>query len=307
MTRDSAFLFDGQGSFVPGFGKDLMRFPVFAETFRSIAELTGNNLGEWAWGKTAVQTAKRNSRLQPTLFALNLGLAQLLSDQRSLSDLKVAGHSLGELCAMAFSGILSLPQAARLVRLRGELMEEAGGLVPQDMLAIRSGDWMGIEGRIKERYSGRIFLSNHNAQQEIVVAGENAALKALALELQRESQTASRLLGTGIACHSPLLNSAQVVLNQAIDGLEIHPPRLDFFSVGCDRLVKDPGEIRESLKVHMTAPVYWARAMQSLSASGVRRAIEIGPSKILKGLALKSASPFEVRTSLEVISELASH
>lgn len=297
-TSSKLFLFDGQGAFTPGFGKGWMKEPIFKSTFCGISDFTGLDLADYAWGPKARTTARRNGELQITLFALNLAIANLVREKIGEPSL-VTGHSLGEICALVFSGSVSVEEGAKLVSLRGRLMESVGIKEPQDMLVLLTNEHQVVERVVAK--SKDIFVSNRNSPDQIVIAGKLAPLKDIAITFSKTYRMASKLLGTGVACHTPLLAPVEQQMNEAIAKISIESPSIPFFSVGADQLLGDPQKIRNYLSEQMTTTVEWGRAMKTLCSSGHLEAVEIGPSKILKGLAMTSNTNFKVRTFQEIL------
>lgn len=290
---DRIFAFTGQGSFKPGFGRQLLGDPIFRDRFQEVCSAAGEDLSERAWGRTAVLTSRDGAALQLTHFALAWAVAHAVAGRTGV-PVFCCGHSLGEICALVFSGALDLRAGTRLVRLRGACMEEARKGHPQDMLVAGTGDEARLEALIREGGQGRIFICNLNSSSQILVSGRAHDLAEFARGLDREG-IASQALGAGTAFHSPLMAEASERLAPEIRSLDIQPPRLGFFCVEADRLLADPREIRQRLLSHMLARVEWRRAMATihgLSKDLDRPAIcEIGPAKVLRNLRARDAVP----------------
>ncbi len=301
MNDPLLFLFDGQGAFQPGWGKELCRFSDFAAAMERVSDAVGKNLADAAWGRNAAQTPRDNELLQITLFALSRGLMSVIRNQvgERPKRLGFAGHSLGEWFALVESGAITEKEGARLVQLRGRLMEKAGRLTPQDMLVVQ-GRELGPVKALVSSYKG-LSIANHNAPDQIVVSGDVPSLGDFAQALRQKWRMPSRCLGTGVACHSVYLSPVAGEMNDAIEGLEISKTNTPYFSVEAGRELQEPEEIRGFLRTHMLAPVQWTTAQEKFVALGFRRAVEIGPSKILKGLAMKTVPSLNVKTAQEVI------
>jgi acyl transferase domain-containing protein len=287
-------MFDGQGAFAPGFGKQLMGHSEFAQTFVEISRIVDKDLAEWAFGKSSVQTGKHNGRLQITLFALNMSLVSL-HERCDVRPSLVMGHSLGEFCALQRSGVLTLADAALLVMRRGELMEEAAKLMPQDMVAVFT-DRIDL---VESLCTAQTVIATHNAKDQMVIAGPEGELREIAAAL-RALGILSRPLKVGVACHSPLLAGAERTFEKLVEATSFAAPSIPFLPIQLGHPTNDPVEIKRLLRTHMTSPVRWLRALTFLEAQGPRSFIEMGPSKILKGFALKSCQSVTIQACGEV-------
>ena len=192
-----------------------------------------------------------------------------------------AGHSLGELSALAAAGALSPADAVRLAVVRGRLMQEAGGRAPGGMMALL-GD--GLEARAAVAAAGDVSIANDNGPTQLVVAGPRAALDHAAAEAKARGVRTMRLAVSG-AFHSPAIRPAVAPYRKALERVEIHAPGLPVFSSSTASPFGARGAaIRDQLAVALVRPVRWRETMIALQELGAERFCEVGPGKALTGM-----------------------
>jgi [acyl-carrier-protein] S-malonyltransferase len=280
---DAVFLFDGQGAFRPGIGRELCgTYPRAKEILEKSSGILGYDLAEHLWGDRSSTTAAQTSVAQPAISTISLAYAEVLRDL-GLQGIVSLGHSLGEATAIVYCGILSFSDGIRMIKKRGEVME-AGGK-QGTMMAI-----MNIEHKVLEKICSEVtkptepvVVANINAPNQIVISGSKEGIKRVA---QRVLENGGRgiPLNVGGAWHSPYLNEVAEDFARFLDDIEFREPKTDFYSVVEHKLLKDPAMIRTSLKNQMLSQVNWVQAVENLRKAGHSSFLEIGPSKILKDL-----------------------
>jgi len=277
------FAFDGQGAFKPGFGKNIVEGD-YQHHFMEVKKHANLDLEEFSWGKSSINTALDNSKLQITLFSQCYALGQATLKALSTPPDLVMGHSLGELSALIFCGSIELKQGCDLILKRGELMERVAKSLSQDLLIMMGVEVSIIENWVKANPTLNIYISNINSKSQVAIAGEKNDLKTFSNFL-RTQKVKFIFLDSRIGFHSPLLESINQEFIKEIDQLNIHKPKYPFFCVHADRILEDRDEIRAYLKNHLLTPVYWSRAMETVTNlfNSNYQMIEVGPSKTLKG------------------------
>jgi len=283
----AALIFPGQGSQYVGMGADLARaYPRIDELFREADETLGFPISKLCFeGDPEKLTQTRNA--QPAILLHSIAVSELLTGEGGLEPVAVAGHSLGEYSALVAAGVLKPMDALRIVRKRGELMFEAGIEQPGTMAAL-----IGLERRdadsICEKSSSPdsvVVVANVNSPGQIVVSGHiDAVERAMALAAERGAKKAVRLNVSG-AFHSPLVRSAQEELVAYIERFTLADARVDLICNADARVVRTKEEIVDALSRQLTSPVLWSDSMERLFAIWDGPAIEVGPGKVLKGLA----------------------
>lgn len=282
-----AFLFDGQGAFRPGIGKEL--YTAYKEARQIIdagSDILGYDLIEWLWGDTAGQTADKTSIAQPAIATVSLAYAAVLDNKKVVSEIAL-GHSLGEVTAIVHCGILSFSDGLKVIQKRGELMERAGK--EGSMMAvmnISAAKLQEICTTIAQETNEPIVIANINAPQQIVISGSKAGIKQAAQAVAKEHGRGIPLK-VGGAWHSPYLKDASMEFSGFIDTITFNAPTTKFYSIVEQTMLDDPGRIRASLKQQMLSQVDWVTAITNIAELGCTKFLEIGPSKILRDLVLK--------------------
>jgi [acyl-carrier-protein] S-malonyltransferase len=281
------FLFDGQGAFKPGIGRELYnKYSQAREIIDRGCDILGYDIKEYLWGEKANQTSSMTSIAQPAISLVSLAYARILEDMEIVCDVSL-GHSLGEATAIVYCGITDFSDGIRMIKKRGEVMEKGGkegGMmaminIPIDLLEKECE-------QVSKEVNEPVVIANINAPNQIVVSGSKKGLQLIA-------QFASKNRGRGIpldvggAWHSPYLKDASEEFSAFLDTIEFKNPKRNFYSVVEQKILNYGDEIKDSLKKQMLARVDWVRAIENLKSSGYDAFLEIGPSRILKDLVNK--------------------
>ncbi|MGE8189982.1 malonate decarboxylase subunit epsilon [Pseudomonas sp. NPDC086278] len=269
----SLLVFPGQGAQQPGM---LHRLP------RDTVDEASAVLGEDVLLLDAVQALKSTRAVQ--LCLLIAGVAA--SRQLSMAPDYVAGLSIGAYPAAVVAGALGFGDALHLVSLRGELMQQA---YPQGygMTAIIGLDLSTVESLLAQvhRPDTPVYLANINADNQVVIAGSDAAMKAVA-ELAKECGAGLvKRLAVSVPSHCPLLDAPADTLAKAFAKVQLRTPSLGYLSGSRARPVIDPDALRDDLAFNMCRVVDWRGTVQSAYERGVRLQIELPPGAVLTGLA----------------------
>lgn len=282
--KETVFLFDGQGAFRPGIGKELCaKYPGAMAVIERSSKILGYDLAGVLWGEAAAETSGRTSIAQPAISAVSLAYAEVLRDLGVTGSVSL-GHSLGEATAVVYCGVLSFDDGIRVIAKRGEVMEAAGG--KGAMMAVLNVGQPELEEMCRQvtaEIGAPVVVANVNAPNQIVISGSQEAVKGVAQRVAG-NQGRSIPLNVGGAWHSPFLERAAEDFARFLDGIEFRKPARRFYSVVEQKILEDPAAIKRSLRDQMLAPVDWIRAVTNLRASGHQSFLEVGPSKILKDL-----------------------
>jgi [acyl-carrier-protein] S-malonyltransferase len=284
---DVVLLFPGQGSQKPGMGKDLAAaFPEARRVFEEVNEALGFSLSDLCFdGPSDDLTATLNA--QPALLAHGAAVWAVTRESLASHVVAAAGHSLGEHTAYHASGSTTLPDAARLVRRRGQLMYETGVTRPGAMAAIIGKLDDSIESlcELATRSAGLVVPANYNTAEQIVVSGEVAGVERL-MELAKTNgaKRALRLPVTG-AFHSPLMEPAVAGFADAIAGTTFGEPDFPVYSNVTEAPSGSADDARKLLVKQLTAPVRWAGEITAIAAEHPDALfVEMGPGAVLTGL-----------------------
>jgi [acyl-carrier-protein] S-malonyltransferase len=288
---DIVLLFPGQGSQVPGMGKDLAeRFPEAQEVFDAADDALGFPLTRLCFEGPADELT-RTLNAQPALLAHGAAVWAVVREAIGDRVVAAAGHSLGEFTAYHAADALALPEALRLVRTRGELMFEEGTRRAGAMAAVLGHTDIPIEEVCAlASPEGAVVPANFNSPGQVVISGEAAAVeRAMVLVKEHGAKRAMRLNVSG-AFHSPLMQGAAAGLASAIDLAHLADPRFPIYANVNAQPIADAALARRLLVEQLTAPVQWTRAVLALAERHPDALyLEMGPGHVLKGLVHKIA------------------
>lgn len=285
MTDTVAFVFPGQGSQSLGMLADLAdAHPIVRETFDEASEATGVDL--WTLAQHGPQAQlDRTEFTQPALLAAGVAVWRAWNKAGGPKPGLMAGHSLGEYAALVAAGALSLGQAARLVRLRGQLMQGATPDGSGAMAAVLGAD----EALVREvcdaaAHAQVLVPANFNSPGQIVIGGHTEAVdRAIALFTERGVRKVVKL-AVSVPSHTPLMRDEANRLAEAMRSLDWGMPEIPVVQ-NVDASVHDSLDtICEALVKQLYLPVQWTSCVEALVAKGATRIGECGPGKVLTGL-----------------------
>ncbi|HEY2027498.1 MAG TPA: ACP S-malonyltransferase [Gemmatimonadaceae bacterium] len=289
-------LFPGQGSQTPGMGKDLAeRFPAARDVFAAADAAIGAPLSRLCFEGPAEELT-RTLNAQPALLTHGAAVWAVVRDALAPNVVAAAGHSLGEFTAYHAADALPLAEAVKLVRCRGELMFEAGERRPGAMAAILGNTTTPIEKICEQatEEAGLAVPANYNSPGQVVISGEVAGVER-AMALAKEAGAKAIRLNVSGAFHSPLMQDAAAGLEQALDLAHFGDPRFAVYANVNAQPVKSAALARRLLVEQLTAPVQWARELESIALLHPDALyVEMGPGAVLKGLAKKIAPNIKV-------------
>jgi len=286
-SKITAFIFPGQGSQAVGMGRDLAAaFPIAKETFDEADALLGFSLSKLMWDGPA-EELNDTVNTQPALYVHSLASWRVLSlHHPGFVAAALAGHSLGELSALAASGALTFADGLRLVRLRGELMKRAGELAPGGMAAILNLGIPELEKVCAEasRDGESVQVANDNCPGQVVISGAKPAVER-AMELAKAAGAKRALpLAVSIAAHSLLMNSIQPEWNAAVDAVMMQDASAPIFGNVAARALTSADDLRADIRAQMQSRVRWTESVGGMIGSGIRHFVEVGSGSVLGGL-----------------------
>lgn len=272
-----AFVFSGQGAQYPGMGKELYDNSKAAKAVFDMADSIRNGTSAQCFDGTKEELSV-TVNTQPCVFTADLAAARAVAEKGIKPDY-VAGFSLGEIAALAFSGMLSDEDAFKLVCKRGELMDKAAKENPGAMLAVLKLPADKIE-EICERFSDT-YPVNYNSPAQTVVATKEENVDALTEAFSAEKGRAKRLAVSG-AFHSPFMSDAADGLMEYMSSVEFNEPEIPIYS----NYTAKPydGDYKALVKAQVENPVRWQAIIENLVNEGVDTIIEVGVGKTLTGL-----------------------
>ena len=297
-----ALLFPGQGAQFVGMGKELAERPQARALFERADALLEFPLSRLCW-EGPPEELTRTKNCQPALYVTSL--AALAALERAVGEAfraqAAAGLSLGEYTALAAAGVLSFEDGLRLVRLRGQVMEEAARLQPGTMASVLGLDRPALE-QICAATGAEI--ANVNSPGQLVISGPAEAVGAASEQAKQRGAKRVVPLEVGGAFHSRLMEPAARRLAGALESVPIHRARYPVLSnVTGSYHPDDPQQLRRLLVEQMTQPVQWEACIRTLLRDGLRRFLEVGAGAVLKGLARK-IEPEAVVLSVGSVADL---
>jgi [acyl-carrier-protein] S-malonyltransferase len=279
------FIFPGQGSQEIGMAADLFKTDeAFRALVRRASERTGCDLEKLCL-RGPDRELTRTKNLQPLLICVSLGYWQQLTTRGVTAD-TLLGHSLGEISALAAAGIVSGETAVDIAAKRGELMDAAASRVTGSMAAVISTERNAVLELLAQNFpAAQLTLANDNAPGQLVVSGEIAALENFTTLVAAAKLGQVRRLAVAGPWHSPLMAQAQQEFASWLTTVELHAPKLPLIFNVTAAMETDPQQIRELLARNLTEPVRWRAAMDSLRGLEKLTLFEIGPGRVLSGLA----------------------
>lgn len=291
MTR--VFTFPGQGSQAVGMGKALADASAAArEVFAEVDDALGQSLSQVIWeGPADALTLTANT--QPALMAVSLAAIAAMKEAGVTVDNSagfVAGHSLGEYSALAAAGSLSVADAARLLRIRGEAMQSAVPVGEGAMAAILGLELAQVEGLAVEASEvGVCDVANDNGPGQVVVSGSKAGVEKAAELAKALGARRALMLPVSAPFHCSLMQPAADRMAEALAEVTLTAPGVPLIANVLAAPISDPDEIRTHLVAQVTGRVRWRESVLWMADNGVDAAFEIGAGKVLTGLAKRIA------------------
>jgi [acyl-carrier-protein] S-malonyltransferase len=288
MSR--AFVFPGQGSQAVGMAKELAAtFPAARALLDEVDEALGQKLSSLMF-EGPIETLTLTENAQPALMAASLAVMRVLEREKGLV-LKdrvalVAGHSLGEYSALAAAGAISVADAARLLKLRGQSMQKA---VPVGVGAMSALIGVGLDVARKiaaDAAQGDVCdIANDNEPTQVVLSGHKTAIDRVPEVGKAHGLRRAIPLPVSAPFHCSLLKPAADAMADALGKIEIKAPVVPVVANVLAAPISDPAEIRGRLVEQVTGTVRWRECVLAMVAAGVTELYEIGTGKVLSGLA----------------------
>jgi [acyl-carrier-protein] S-malonyltransferase len=285
-----AFVFPGQGSQAVGMGKELaLAHPAARAVFDEVDAALGEKLSELMFNGP-IETLTLTENTQPALMAVSLAALRVLEVERGVklaATVKyVAGHSLGEYSALAAATALSLGDAARLLKTRGRAMQAAVPLGQGAMAAL-----LGVGKEVAERLAAEAAqgevcqLANDNEETQAVISGTASAIDRAGRLAKAHGVRRFLPLNVSAPFHCALMQPAAEAMAEALAKVALKPPSVPLIANVLAAPIVDPDEIKRRLIEQVVGTVRWRECVAAMAAGGVTQIYEIGPGKVLAGLA----------------------
>ncbi len=281
----TVFLFSGQGSQYPGMGAELAEKYSAAKTILECgSDIMGFDVLKKLNDSTPEELAQ--TRLsQPAIFTTSL-IALTAARENGIGNCAVAGHSLGEYAAMYASGMLTLEDAYKAIKLRSEAMAKAAESTGGAMAAVIGCDNETID-KVCAETDGFVAPANYNSPVQTVIAGESAAIDAAVAKFGELGKRCVKL-AVSAAFHTKLMQSAADEFKAAVSGFTFNKPNCDFYANLYGKKLDDFSDMPSYLAAHICSPVKFVDELNAMNEAGIDAYVELGPNKVLTGLVKKT-------------------
>lgn len=304
-----ALLFSGQGSQYLGMCDKLCeRYPVASRVFEEASEEVKVDLRKL--GNTSIDEITLTSNAQPLILTTSIAMFESLKTEVDIEYSTLVGHSLGEISALVASGAIALGDAVKIVRKRGECMQQAVSEIDGAMLAVHSREPAIIEQYCSEidPSLGKVEIANYNSKVQIVISGERLAIKKIQEKLDLEN-IKSTLLNVSAPFHSSYMKRAAETFRDELSRYKFETPKLPVLSSDLVTLYDNSVDIISTLSNQLYRPVRWSSSMNYLYAQNITCCIELGPGNTLKNLMKTNISNIPVFSfdSFQEVNDLQSY
>ena len=285
----TAFIFPGQGSQAVGMGKELAdTYPAAKAVFEAIDDALDQKLSTLMFeGPEDQLTLTENA--QPAIMAVSIAVMRVLESQGGLNLVEaashVAGHSLGEYSAHAAAGTFFLDDTARLLKTRGQAMQQAVPVGEGAMAALLGLGPENAESVVAEAAGDQVCdFANDNADGQVVVSGSMAAVERAVDIAQKKGAKRSMLLPVSAPFHCALMAPAANVMADALTAVAMNDPVVPIIANVTAAPVQDVMNIRRLLVEQVTGRVRWRECVLAMKSAGVDRLVEVGHGRVLSGM-----------------------
>ena len=307
LTGPIALLFPGQGVQKPGMGKSLYdRYPAARRAFERAEEVLEMPVRRLCF-EGPVEELNRTDIIQPCVMTVCWAAYEVWRESYGFENVQVtAGHSLGEIAALAAAGAIPWETALLLVKERGRVMAKAADEHTGGMIAIVGLDEAQVE-RIRLRASdkGKLWVANRNADVQFVLSGQMPAVQEAERLALAAGARRALILTIPLPAHTPLMEKAAAAFRQAVDRLPLRAPSIPILANASGEAMRTVNALQEELRLQMLRQVDWARTMVSMKAMEVRTVVELGPGRVLASLAAKHIPGVDTWNADELFVEFA--
>lgn len=287
MTKKVAFLFPGQGSQSVGMGKDLYENFESAKSVFETADKVLNKSISTICFEGPEEDLKQTVNTQPAIVTMSIAAMKALTSQVDIKPDFVAGHSLGEYCAMYTAGVMSLENTLKAIQKRADLMGATKG---GSMAAVLNASEEQLRAGLAEGSKvGYVDVANYNSPAQVVITGDENAVKAASDYMLANGVRRVVPLAVSGAFHSKFMENAGHEFASFVSNLELNDASIPVITNVDAEPTTNSADFREKMPKQIYSSVHWTQTIQRMVEEGVEIFVEIGPGKVLAGLNKKIA------------------
>lgn len=305
----TAFVFPGQGSQSVGMGKEFYdNFSVAKQVFEEVDDALNQKLSNIIFNGS-LEELTLTANAQPAIMTTSIAILRVLQHEtgKKISDLcqYVAGHSLGEYTALCAAEAISLGDMAKLVRLRGDSMQNAVAPGVGAMAAVLGMDLEKIQNILSEVSNGDFIcqIANDNCPGQVVISGHLEAVNAAIAKIIAAGNKAIKL-PVSAPFHCDLMDGVKPVMAEALDQLKIVTPKIPLISNILADVISDPEDIKKCLIEQISGMVRWRESIITLKKMDVLNITEVGAGKVLTGITKRIDSDLKL-INIQSINDIA--